>query len=99
MIFGRDRRAVRNTGAEVKMRQEIAQAVAALIASAALSPRDATLTEDEEHKLVAAADVVTLARTAVETDYSGNVIDSHEPEMPTRFIKQLLQIFRGALSV
>jgi hypothetical protein len=80
-------RAMKNTRAEAAMRQEIAEAVAALIASARLTPRDGTLTEDEEHKLLQAADIVTLARTAVECDYPGNVIDAHEPEMPTRFIK------------
>jgi hypothetical protein len=93
------KRAMRNTGAESAMRQEITRAVAALIASAKLDPRDAMLTEEDENKLVQAADIVTLARTAVETDYHGNVIDAHEPEMPTRFAKQLVLIFRGALSI
>jgi len=27
------------------------------------------------------------------------VIDAHAPEMPTRFAKQLAQVFRGALSI
>src|SRR5262249_9675165 len=80
-------------------REEISQAVAALIADAKLSPRDATLMQDEEEKLIAAADIVTRARTEVETDFRGNVIDAHEFEMPTRFAKQLALIFRGALSI
>jgi hypothetical protein len=42
-----------------------------LVTAASLSQREGTLTEDEEHNLLQAADVVTLARTAVETDYSG----------------------------
>ena len=92
-------RAIKNTGAERTIREEISQAVAALIADARLAPRDAMLTQDEEEKLVAAADLVTRARTGVEVDYQGNVIDSHEPEMPTRFAKQLVLIFRGALSI
>jgi hypothetical protein len=93
------KRSVRNAGIEGVIRKEISQAVAALITDARLHPRDARLTEDEEDKLIAAADIVTRARTGVEVDYQGNVIDAHEPEMPTRFAKQLVLIFRGALSI
>jgi hypothetical protein len=93
------KRSIRNAGTETTIREEISRAVAALIADARLHPRDALLTEDEEDKLVAAADLVTRARTGVEVDYQGNVVDSHEPEMPTRFVKQLALIFRGALSI
>src|SRR5262245_20929770 len=93
------RRAIKNAGTESTIREEISQAVATLIADARLPPRDAMLTEDEEDKVVSAADVVTRARTGVEVDYQGNVIDSHEPEMPTRFAKQLTLILRGALSI
>lgn len=42
--------------------------------------------------------MVTLARTGVEYDYRGDVIDAHAPEMPTRFAKQLTQVIRGALA-
>src|SRR5262249_47539512 len=93
------KRAIRNAGTENAIREEISQAVATLIADAKLSPRDAALMQDEEEKLIAAADIVTRARTEVETDFRGNVIDAHEPEMPTRFAKQLALIFRGALSI
>jgi DNA-binding transcriptional ArsR family regulator len=93
------RRAIHNAGNENAIREKINRAVAALIADANLSPRDAFLMGDEEDKIIAAADVVTRARTAVEVDYQGNVIDSHEPEMPTRFAKQLVLIFRGALAI
>jgi hypothetical protein len=37
-----------------------------------------------------------VARTGVEPDYKGEVIDAHAPEMPTRFAKQLAQLVRGA---
>jgi len=93
------KRAIRNAGTENAIREEISQAVATLITDAKLPPRDATLMPDEEEKLIAAADIVTRARTEVETDFRGNVIDAHEPEMPTRFAKQLALIFRGALSI
>ena len=50
-------------------------------------------------RLLKVADLVTMARTAVERDYQGNVIDSHAPEMPTRFAKQLGQMVRGAVAI
>jgi predicted transcriptional regulator len=92
-------RSIRNTGKENIIRSKITQVVTALINDARLDDDDAELSEDEENRLVAAADIVTLARTGVEVDYQGNVIDAHEPEMPTRFVKQLVLIFRGALSI
>jgi predicted transcriptional regulator len=55
------------------------------------------LTDDDE--IVMAADLVTLARTGVELDYRGDVIDAHAPEMPTRFAKQLTQIMRGGVAL
>jgi hypothetical protein len=42
---------------------------------------------------------VTLARTGVDFDYRGDVVDSHAPEMPTRFAKQLAQVVRGGLAI
>jgi hypothetical protein len=46
-----------------------------------------------------AADLVTLARSAVERDYRGEVDFAHDPEMPTRFAKQLVQLLRGAIAI
>jgi hypothetical protein len=57
------------------------------------------LTEDDKTIIVKAANLVTLARTGVELDYKGDVIDAHDPEMPTRFTKQLTQILRGAVAI
>jgi hypothetical protein len=48
---------------------------------------------------VKVADIVTMARTAVERDYRGEVIDAHAPEMPTRFAKQLTQMVRGGIAI
>lgn len=42
---------------------------------------------------------MTLCRTAVEFDYRGDIIDRHEPEAPTRFAKQLVQMFRGGVAI
>ena len=75
-------RAIRNTGGETAMRAEIVAAVGGLIGHI---DADQTwpLEDDEIEQLVAAADIVTYARTAVERDFRGDVINSHAPEMPT----------------
>jgi hypothetical protein len=91
-------RSVRNTGKEVAMRKEMADVVAALVNSTD-TQNVYQLTEDDEVEIVNAADLVTLARTAVETDYRGNVVDAHAPEAATRFSKQLTQIMRGAMAI
>jgi hypothetical protein len=79
------------------MRRELADAVGGLIAHASLNKT--TLTDDETEMLINAADIVTLARTAVEFDYKGDVSMAHAPEMPTRFAKQLTQIIRGGVAI
>lgn len=89
--------AIGNTGHEPAMRQEMANAVAGLIATVA--DRDYPLTKDDTTRILNAADLVTLVRTGVELDYRGDVIDAHAPEMPTRFAKQLTQIMRGGLAI
>ncbi len=92
------RRSIGNTGAEVQMRGELAEAVAGVLA--AVDPSTAVdLTDDETERLLTAADIVTIGRTAVDYDYRGDVIDSHAPEMPTRFAKQLAQVVRGAVAI
>jgi hypothetical protein len=91
------RQAIDNTGSEEQMRGELAQVVGGVLAGMstdALKP-----TGDEAERLLDAADIVTRARTAVDFDYRGNVVDSHAPEMPTRFAKQLGQVVRGAVAL
>jgi hypothetical protein len=98
--FGRKQsglRAIRNAGGELGMRKELAAAVGEIIAHA--STDALALSEDEIEQLMRAADLVTMARTAVETDYRGEIIDSHMPEMPTRFAKQLVQLVRGGVAI
>jgi hypothetical protein len=91
------RKAIGNTGDETAMRAELADAVAGVIAG---MDHDAiTVTDVESERILEAADLVTLARTGVEYDYRGNVIDAHAPEMPTRFAKQLTQMIRGAVAI
>lgn len=92
------RHAIDNKGAEVIMRQELANAAGAIVAN--VDPRTkVTLTETEVDHVLRAADLVTLARTGVDYDYRGDVIDSHAPEMPTRFAKQLAQLMSGAVAM
>jgi hypothetical protein len=94
---GAARQAIGNTGREDTMRTELAGAISVLVASADMGVRD--LTEPEREQLIRFADIVTWARTGVERDYRGDVIDAHAREMPTRFAKQLAQLVRGALSL
>jgi Bifunctional DNA primase/polymerase, N-terminal len=90
--------AINNTGKETIMRAEIAVAVGGLIGhiDPATQPE---LEEAEKIRLNAVADIVTYVRTAVERDYRGDVIDSHAPEMPTRFGRQLAQMMRGGIAL
>ncbi len=91
-------RACRNTGVEARMRRELAVAVGGLLGT--VNPRAATpLTKVERDRVIQAADVVTRARTGVDYDYRGNVIDAHALELPTRFGKQLTQLMRGAIAI
>jgi hypothetical protein len=90
--------AIRNTGTEPEMRCRLAEAVAGLIGQVKPDcPCD--LTNTERRRILRAADIVTLARTGVQTDYRGDIIDAHAPEMPTRFSRQLTQIMRGGLAI
>lgn len=91
------RQAIGNTGSEAAMRAELAQAAKAVIED--MDNEAITVTADETDVLLRAANLVTLARTGVEYDYRGDVIDAHAPEMPTRFAKQLTQIVRGGVAI
>lgn len=92
------RQAMRNTGSEEVMRAELGTAMAGLLAG--VDPgRAITLTESENEQLLAAADIVTRARSHVEVDYKGEPIEAGLPEFPTRFAKQLGQVVRGAVAV
>jgi hypothetical protein len=89
--------AIRNTGNEIAMRKELADAVGGLIAH--IDTNLHVLSDKEEEQIAKAADLVTLARSAVERDYRGEVEFAHDPEAPTRFAKQLVQLLRGGISI
>jgi hypothetical protein len=90
-------RAIRNTGSEPQMRKELADAVGALMANACVD--EVMVSDAESERLLKAADITTMARTAVERDYKGDVLYPHAPEMPTRFAKQLTQMVRGGVAI
>ena len=90
-------KAIRNTGREAQMRSELAQVTGALISH--INKKEYALTNDQVDQLIKAADIVTAARTGVERDYRGEIIDAHALEMPTRFAKQLGQLVRGAVAI
>ena len=89
-------KAIRNTGNETNMRKELAHSAGALISH--INKKEYALSDDQIDQLIKAADIVTAARTGVERDYRGEVIDAHALEMPTRFAKQLGQLVRGAVA-
>ena len=92
------RHAIKNTGGEEGMRKELATLVGNLIEGVdADTPPEIDSAESE--RILAAADLVTLSRTAVDLDYRGDVIDAHAPEAPTRFAKQLTQMLRGGVAI
>jgi hypothetical protein len=96
--LAKGRCAIDNTGGEAYMRDELATLAGCVIDSLDTeSPPE--LTDAEKQRILVAADLVTLARTAVEHDYRGDVVDAHAPEAPTRFAKQLGQVMRGAIAI
>src|SRR5260221_2824004 len=92
------KQAMANVNYETTMRTELSEAAGDLLGSADVYTR-IKLDESETDTLLAMADLVTRARTAVERDYQGNPMFAHGLEMPTRFAKQLVQIMQGGLSL
>jgi hypothetical protein len=91
------RQALRNVGNEAQMRADLSEAAGKLLAS--LDFTAAEVDDRTQDLLLEVANLVTLARTAVERDYRGDVVDAHAPEMPTRFAKMLGQVVRGARAI
>lgn len=85
--------ALANTGSEDLMREELAAAVGGLLQH--LEVAEEELINYEEF-ILPVANVVTWGRTAVVTNNRGDVLTAHAREMPTRFAKQLAQLYRGS---
>lgn len=96
--IAKSRKARQNIGREVAMRAALLGSVAALLATVTAAPVP-ELPEADWLDLEEAAELVARSRTAVEADYRGEPIDAHAPEVPTRLLKQLGQLMRGALAV
>jgi hypothetical protein len=92
------RRSMANVGREEFMREELKDVVGPLLGG--VDPgQDFGLTDAETDELLDLADLITRARTSVETTYQGDPVFAHDLEMPTRYAKQLVQIVRGALAI
>ena len=91
------RQSLRNVGAEVQMRAELATVVGRLLDRPDQAGTD--LSDEVTEELLIVANLITLARTAVEKDFKGEVLEAHAPEAPTRFAKMLGQIVRGGLAL
>jgi Domain of unknown function (DUF3854) len=85
-------------GHEAEMREELAALAAGVVVGVDPSI-ETTLTPDEQSMLIKAADLVTRCRTGVERDYQSNPVMAHALEAPTRFVKQLAQVMRGAIAI
>ena len=86
------RSALEHMGRETTMRTELAAATAGLLAHLTGQPHDTAPVADG---LIGLAALVSLARSPVHRDYSGEVELVGDPEAPTRIIKQLGQIWRA----
>lgn len=75
-------------------RHDLAQAVAGLLGNPPEHP-PLELTETELDDFAELADFVTLARSPVARDYSGEVELIHDPEGPARFGKALCALWRA----
>jgi hypothetical protein len=90
-------KAIHNIGSEGQMRKELAHSAGALIDH--MNKTEYALLDEHIDRLIKAADIVTAARTGVERDFRGEIIDAHALEMPTRFAKQLGQLVRGGIAI
>jgi DNA-binding MarR family transcriptional regulator len=79
------------------MRTELRQAFGGVIAG--VTGDGVTLTDDESETLLGIANIVTAARTGVERDRRGEVVDAHAFEAPTRLVKYLGQVVRGGVAI
>lgn len=93
---GAGQQAIDNTGSEQAMRSELEAAVRDVLA---IPVPTTGLDVADTDGLLDLAELVTRCRTPVERDYQGNPSWAHDLEAPTRFVKQLIQLARGGLSL
>jgi hypothetical protein len=85
--------ALANTGSEDRMREEMASAVGGLLQHLETTEEESI---DYDEFILPVANIVTWGRTPVVTNYKGDTVTAHAREMPTRFAKQLAQLYRGS---
>lgn len=92
------RHALCNVGDEEQMRAELAAAVGGVLAG--LDSTRTALSVEEMELMLRLANLVTIIRTAVDRDVrSGEPMEAHLPEAPTRFAKMLAQLDRGIVAL
>jgi hypothetical protein len=87
--FGR--RASAGAGDELEVRAELARTVRALFNTPSVLPAPVP----DEDLLVDVADLVTLARSPIQRDGRGELVLVYAPEMPGRFVKALIGLWKG----
>jgi hypothetical protein len=86
-------------GDEMQMRKELAAAVRLLFRRVDAKSTH-HLSPHYSDRLLSVVDLVTRARSGVEYSHSGaEVVYAHAPEAPTRLLKQLIQLWHGAVVV
>lgn len=91
------KQAMENSGEEVRMRSELKGASKRVLDAA--STQLVTIPPEDQERILAISNIVTMARSAVDFDYRGKVTYVHDPESPTRLTKELIQLMRGAIAI
>jgi hypothetical protein len=97
------RRSLANRHQEARMKEELAVAVGGLFTKTAKRPRPlkhfGKLTKDDEDDIIHMANLISLARSPVERDHSGEIVHVGDPDAPTRVAKALGQIRDGLMAL
>jgi hypothetical protein len=88
---------MRNVGQEPEMRRDLAEVTGKLLAGA--TNATVTLSEAEEDTALDLANLIAWVRSPVEREYNGEPMFAHDLEVPTRLVKQLVQLVRGGLAI
>jgi len=91
------KQAMENSGEEARMRAELKEASRQVLKAA--STELVPIPPEDQERILAISNIVTMARSAVDFDYRGKVTYVHDPESPTRLTKELIQLMRGAIAI
>ncbi|MGD9890119.1 MAG: bifunctional DNA primase/polymerase [Dehalococcoidia bacterium] len=94
------RRSLANVGHEATMRDELAAAVAGLFAGIDLDADPPAISDAEQRRFVALANLAALCRSGVSRDgYKREIELVMDPEGPARLAGALLRLYRGMLAI